>query len=610
MRFSYRSTISIVISGIFAWGVPLHAADHTVIGHDTLLTKGSNINAIIKLNPDYEFRSSTQVPLSSGTKHKFIEYYRGVPVWNVSVSATETNGTLNNIAGSYLANIEKDLKSTTAKISKNDVMNIAMAHRKVSKAKASISNEQVNAYIMQVDNQTARLVYQVSFVINDAKPSRPFFIIDANTGAVIDQWEGLTTKNAIGPGGNQKTGQYNYGTDYGYLLVSDTCQMTSPNVDTYDLKNMTSGAVLHQFDCSGNPPINTYKFANGAFSPINDAHYFGNVVFNMYKQWFNKSPLTMKLRMRVHYGVNYENAFWDGQQMTFGDGYTRFYPLVSIDVVGHEISHGFTEQNSNLVYSKQPGGINEAFSDIAGEATEYFNNPTKPEGQRNDWLVGASIMKTGTALRYFDDPTRDGRSIGHASNYYDGLDVHYSSGVFNKAFYTLAKKANWNTEKAFRAFVLANQIYWNQNSDFVNAACGVKKAAQDLTYNTQDVIDAFNVVGVDANCSVTPPTDPELKNGVPVPGLSGNMGDQKYWYVNVPAGRPVLTVKINGTATSGDADLYVQFGEKPTQTKWQCRPYTTGSNETCTFNAPQTGKYYVMVRAYTNYNNVTLSAAY
>ena len=76
----------------------------------------------------------------------------------------------------------------------------------------------------------------------------------------------------------------------------------------------------------------------------------------------------MSLTMRVHYKKNYENAFWDGRQMTFGDGATRFHPLVCLDVTAHEVSHGFTQQNSNLRYKYQSGGMNEAFSDMSGES--------------------------------------------------------------------------------------------------------------------------------------------------------------------------------------------------------------------------------------------------
>ena len=88
--------------------------------------------------------------------------------------------------------------------------------------------------------------------------------------------------------------------------------------------------------------------------------------------------------------------------MNFGDGASYFYPLTSLDVTSHEISHGFTEQNSNLQYSGQSGGMNEAFSDMAGEAAEYFDRG------HNDWLVGAEIIKNGTALRWMCTPTQDG----------------------------------------------------------------------------------------------------------------------------------------------------------------------------------------------------------
>ena len=111
---------------------------------------------------------------------------------------------------------------------------------------------------------------------------------------------------------------------------------------------------------------------NGAYSPINDAHFFGGVIDGMYRGWFGVAPLSFQLVMRVHYGRSYENAFWNGTAMYFGDGASYFYPLVSLDVTSHEISHGFTEQHSSLQYSGQSGGINEAFSDMAGEAAEYY----------------------------------------------------------------------------------------------------------------------------------------------------------------------------------------------------------------------------------------------
>ncbi|MEN9867106.1 MAG: hypothetical protein RL748_2696, partial [Pseudomonadota bacterium] len=217
---------------------------------------------------------------------------------------------------------------------------------------------------------------------------------------------------------------------------------------------------------------------------------FGGVVFNMYQGWLGVRPISQKLLMKIHYKRSYENAFWDGTAMYFGDGATTFYPLVSLDVAAHEVSHGFTEQNSGLIYSGMSGGMNEAFSDMAGEAAEYFRSGT------NDWQVGREIFKAAGALRYMDNPPQDGRSIDNAANFTSAMDVHYSSGVYNKAFYLLATTAGWNTRKAFEIMADANRLYWTAGSTFNQGACGVQNAAANRGYTVADVTAAFAAVGV------------------------------------------------------------------------------------------------------------------
>ena len=98
---------------------------------------------------------------------------------------------------------------------------------------------------------------------------------------------------------------------------------------------------------------------------------------------------------------------------------------------------------------------------------------------------------------------------------------------------------------------------------------------------------------------------PVLTNGVPIAGISGTSGSQQVWRLTVPAGRPNLVFRISGG--SGDADLYVRFGSRPTTTTYNCRPYTSGNSETCTFSNPQAGDWYVMIRGYTSFSGVTLS---
>jgi pseudolysin/vibriolysin len=246
--------------------------------------------------------------------------------------------------------------------------------------------------------------------------------------------------------------------------------------------------------------------------------------------------------------------------------------------------------------------MNEAFSDMAGEAAEYFDR-----NGNNDFLVGAEIFKSSTgALRYMCNPTQDGSSIDNAANYYDGLDVHYSSGVYNKAFCVLAKTSGWNTRKAFEVFEGANAVYWTATSDYKDGACGVEKAAVDKGYTKADVTAAFTAVGV--SCSGGGGGGTALQNGVPVTGLSGATGAQLAYTVAIPAGARNLKIAISGG--SGDGDLYVKFGSAPTTSSYGCRPYLTGNNESCSFATPSTGTYYVMIRGYTSFSGVTLKATW
>ena len=543
---------------------------------------------------DGEFRKVRAVTLPNGQQRiRYEQTWQGIPVWGqVLVADQALGGQVNQVSGTMLRKIDADLTGPAVALSASDA-----ARQARSGAKGS--NEQVKLFVMQDETGQARLVYLVSWLAASKEPSRPFVMIDAQTGSELKRWEGINHKDATGPGGNVKTGKYFYGADFGPLQVDDNCRMTGTNVDTLNMNHGTTGGTIHQFTC----PENTVKEINGAYSPLNDAHYFGNVVFDMYRNWYNTAPLSFKLKMRVHYSRNYENAFWDGSQMTFGDGATTFYPLVSLDVAAHEVSHGFTEQNSGLVYSGQSGGINEAFSDMAGEAAEYYMKGS------NDWLVGAQIFKGNGSLRYFEDPARDGKSIGHASDYYDGIDVHHSSGVYNRAFYLLANTSGWQTRKAFEVFVLANRLYWGPNTTFDQGACGVTRAATDLGYSVSDVAAAFTAVGVNATCAgTTPQPGSVLQSGVPVSNLTAAKGGKLNFTVEVPAGRSQLVVTSSGG--NGDADLYVKFGSAPTASSYDCRPYKSGNAETCTLNAPKAGTWHVQLSGFSAFSGVTLKASY
>ncbi|QFT54711.1 M4 family metallopeptidase [Microbulbifer sp. THAF38] len=592
-------TLAMAISAQAADRVP---ATPDMLSPQTLNTVAGSDMALVKI------RERT---LGNGkTIARYQQTHKGIPVWGQTVTSSG-KGLITEMHGNVLTGLELEVPTVRAAIDAGNALDRAMNHQVSLRAQQGVmsgalslpvlkleaKNQKKELYVYINDKDEARLAYLVNWVEYGDDPKRPFYFIDAMTGEVIKHWDGLTFQDAQGPGGNLKTGRYEYGTDFPSMQVDANCRMDTTNVETVDLNHGTSGGSVHQFNC----PYNDHKEINGAYSPLNDAHYFGGVVFDMFSDWYNTSPLTQKLRLRVHYGNNYENAFWDGSQMTFGDGQNTFHPLVSLDVTAHEVSHGFTEQNSGLVYSQQPGGINEAFSDISGEAAEYFMTGS------NDWLVGAQIFKANGALRYFEDPTQDGRSIGHADDYYSGMDVHYSSGVYNRAFYLIANTNGWDTRKAFDIFVLANQMYWGSNSDYDEAACGVEQAAVDLGYSKADVTTAFSTVGV--TCDTTPPPPPgELENGVSVDNLSGGSGDELHYTMDVPGDATDLSFAMSGG--SGDADLYVRFGAAPTTSTYDCRPFSSGNNETCDISNVQEGTYYVMVRGYSSFSGVSLVGSF
>jgi pseudolysin len=322
--------------------------------------------------------------------------------------------------------------------------------------------------------------------------------------------------HGIGYGGNSKIGELIYGKTLPKLtLTRDSelalCFMETDTIKVVDMQHLSqSDNETMRFYC----PIvlnvdggivwtgyqnDGYDQENGGYSPSNDALYAGNTIKNIYQDWYHVPALShqdgspMPLIMRVHYGNGFENAFWDGKQMTFGDGKNMMYPLISLGIAAHEISHGFTEQQSHLIYNAQSGGMNEAFSDMAAQAAEFYTTGT------NSWKIGAEVLKETSefdAVRYMDRPSRDGESIDTADDYYRGMDVHASSGVYNRLFYLIANQPGWDTRKAFDVMVKANMDYWTPYSTFDQGACGILSAAKDLGFEVVGIRAALRQVAV------------------------------------------------------------------------------------------------------------------
>ena len=284
-----------------------------------------------------------------------------------------------------------------------------------------------------------RLAYDVvtEGVKADQTPSRLHTIVDARSGATLDRYDDIVD----GTGSSQYSGTVTLGTtpSGGSYQLKDTVGNY-----TTDLNGATTGTGTQFTDADdvwGNGSVSSRQTA------AVDAHYGAEKTFDYYKNVQGRSGIWdtgVGARSRVHYGNAYNNAFWDGTQMTYGDGAGNARPLTSIDVAGHEMSHGVTENTAGLVYRGDAGGLNEATSDIFGTAVEFYAGSAADPG---DYLIGEKIdiNGNGTPLRYMDRPSRDGRSQDCWTTGTKSLDPHYSSGPLNHWFFLASEGSGART---------------------------------------------------------------------------------------------------------------------------------------------------------------------
>ncbi len=364
-----------------------------------------------------------------------------------------------------------------------------------------------------------------------------------------------------------------------------------------------------------------------ADSVVNTNYDHLGAVYNCYAQLFGRDSYTntgAALISTVHHRVKYVNAFWNGTQMVYGDGdgVNASNLANSLDVTAHELTHAVTDSESDLIYSGESGGLNESMSDIFGAVCEWHGTG-KVLGD-HIWKIGDDVWTPsipGDALRYMNSPTLDGDSLDYYPDYVSGVDVHYSSGISNLAFYLLSQGgkhprgktttevAGIGIEKAARIFYKANVDLLMPSSTFEAAKVATEQAAAQLGYDAAtiaSVSNAWKAVGV--GVPVPPPPNVVLGKDQPATNLSGSRGQKAFFSVQVPEGASELTFTLSGG--TGDADLYVKFGQAPTTASYDCRPYKSGNNEVCSFPVAREGTYYVMLNAFSNYAGASLSVTW
>ncbi|RNL79789.1 M4 family metallopeptidase [Nocardioides marmorisolisilvae] len=390
------------------------------------------------------FRATATIVDADGTSHVRLQRtYRGLDVVGGDLVVHQSkSGTWRGVSQTLGKNLTLGTTATVSQASADSAATSSKANRRIAGAKAESSKLVVDA-----TTTTPRLAWAVTTggTQSDGTPSRLVSYVDARSGALIRSEQQIETADG--------SGQSLYaGTVPLQLTQSGTTYQlkdgTRGNTYTTDMKNKSDSILCTGLGigCSAGTLFTSPDnlFGNGTTSSREsaavDAQYGTNMTWDFYKTTFNRNGIFGNgtgSYNRVHYGSNYVNAFWDGTKMTYGDGDgTNYGPLTSLDVAGHEMSHGVTENSANLTYSGESGGLNESTSDIFGTMVEFFaNNPADP----GDYLIGEQFDKTHKGLRRMDNPASDGKSANCWSSSVGNLDVHYSSGVGNHFFYLLAE---------------------------------------------------------------------------------------------------------------------------------------------------------------------------
>ncbi|MEU6198817.1 M4 family metallopeptidase [Streptomyces sp. NPDC047061] len=320
--------------------------------------------------------------------------------------------------------------------------------------------------VIWAGNGTPKLAWEtvIGGFQDDGTPSKLHVVTDATTGKELYRYQAVQT----GTGNTQYSGTVTLNT----TLSGSTYQLydtTRGGHKTYSLNNGTSGTgtlMTDSDDVWGTGSGSNTQTAGA------DAAYGAQMTWDFYKNTFGRSGIKndgVAAYSRVHYSTAYVNAFWDDDCfcMTYGDGTSSTHALTSLDVAGHEMSHGVTSNTAGLNYTGESGGLNEATSDIFGTGVEFYAANSSDVG---DYLIGEKIdiNGDGTPLRYMDEPDKDGAS---ADSWYSGvgnLDVHYSSGPANHMFYLLSEGSGSKT---------INGVTYNSPTSDGVAVAGIGRAA-------------------------------------------------------------------------------------------------------------------------------------
>ena len=441
--------------------------------------------------------------------YKFSQSIKGVPVDGAVFSVhTDKANNISAVAGQLYPQASKSLKHTKAELTKDQAVNLAWKYIELDEAdtlsseteevaapkSSSVKNTNVKKdLVVHEKDGEFNLAYKIQLQFIKPYGANWQIFVDAENGEILEAFNAVTDAATTG---------------YGYGVLDDYKQLntyySNGTYYLYDVTKPMNGVIETRTAQNGSSLPGYYTVdSNNAWTAYSqaaevDAHAYAEDVYDYYLNTHNRNSFDNNgatIRSTVHYGSNYNNAFWNGSQMVYGDGDGSTFRSLSgaNDVVAHEITHAVTERTAGLQYQYQSGALNESFSDVFG----YFLDP-------GDYLMGEDVYTpgvSGDALRSLSNPAKYGQPE-HMNSYVntssDNGGVHTNSGIPNKAAYNTIRSIG--KTKAEKIYYRALTVYLTPTSDFSYARACLVQSAADLygsgstTYNA--VKSAWDSVGV------------------------------------------------------------------------------------------------------------------
>ena len=457
--------------------------------------------------------------------------FGGVPVWEgEAIVHLKGDGLLSDITDNFKETIAVD---TTPNIVAGDALLMA---RRMTKSKVLTDDPSVDLYIFRGEDRD-HLAYRVQLPRLDGTEhtSVPVIFVDAHTGEKVYEYDNLQT----GSGSSLYSGTVTINTSQSgstFYMEDLTRKMGTFNMNSTGSESTGGGGTQSRYTDTDDVWNTTIQRAGV------DAHWGARWTYDYYLNIHSRNGIDgaggpgvttagansgiSLITSRVHFGTSgrYNNAFWFNNRMSYGDGDgTTFSPLTTIDICGHEMTHGVTERTAGLTYASESGALNESWSDIMGSMVELYSDGGAVSA--NTWKIGEDAYTPGTsgdALRSMSSPNSVGDPDHYSLRLYQGsctpssandnCGVHTNSSISNHAYYLIANGGTnrvsgiavtgIGTSPAERIFYRALTVYMTSSTNFSGARTATLNAATDLygTGSTQynGVAQGWCAVGVGA----------------------------------------------------------------------------------------------------------------